>query len=57
MAAFVESASDKSQRDIILTKLVDSVSNFGCSGIITGDDDSNSKITIENLTGALNTLK
>lgn len=40
MSAFVESALSPDQRDAILAHLVDSVSEFGDSGLITQDDES-----------------
>lgn len=49
--AFVEAASTPEQRDMILSKLVDSVCSFGNSGIITQDDQSTSpSLTIDNIT-------
>jgi hypothetical protein len=57
MAAFVESANEKNQCDIILTKLIDSVAEFGNSGLISGDDENTSKVTIDNLSSSLGALK
>jgi hypothetical protein len=57
MSAFAESASSKEQRDRILTQLVDSVANFGNSGMIKDSDDGNSKLTIDNITSTLGKLK
>ena len=47
MAAFAESATTKEQRDLILSRLVDSVATFGSSGMLGNDEDGNSKITID----------
>jgi hypothetical protein len=57
MSAFAESASTKEQRDKILTQLVESVSNFGNSGIINKENDSNSNFTIETITNGVDALK
>ena len=57
MAAFAESATSKEQRDLILSRLVDSVATFGNSGMISNDDDGNSKITIDNITRTLSAFK
>jgi len=57
MAAFSESAMNKDQRDIILSKLVESVANFGNSGMINKDEDGNSKVTIDNITRTLSAIK
>jgi hypothetical protein len=57
MASFAESATNRDQRDLILSRLIDSVSNFGNSGMVGNDDDSNPKITIDNITRTLSALK
>jgi hypothetical protein len=57
MSAFAESAMNKDQRDIILLKLVESVADFGNSGMIGKDDDNNSKVSIENITRTISALK
>jgi hypothetical protein len=57
MASFVESANNKDHRDIILTKLIESVMEFGSSGMINNDDEKNSKISIDNLAGFINSIK
>jgi len=48
---FVESARTDAQRDVILSKLIETVSEFGSSGLIGGSDDipSVAKIIIENI--------
>lgn len=56
-AAFAESATSKEQRDRILTQLVDSVANFGNSGMIKDSDDGNSKLTIDNITSTISKMK
>ena len=57
MASFAESATSKEQRDLILSRLIDSVSTFGNSGMVNNDEDNNSKITIDNITRTLSALK
>lgn len=57
MASFAESASNKEQRDLILSRLIDSVATFGNSGMIGSDDEGNSKITIDNITRTLSAIK
>lgn len=57
MASFAESAMNKEQRDIILSRLVDSVATFGNSGMLGNEDDSGSKITIDNITRTLGAIK
>lgn len=57
MASFAESATNKEQRDIILSKLVESVANFGNSGLIEKNEENNSKITIDNISRTLSALK
>jgi len=57
MSAFAESASNKDQRDLILSKLVESVANFGNSGMIENGEDSGSKLTIDNITRTLSAIK
>lgn len=57
MAAFAESATNKDQRDIILSKLIESVANFGNSGMIDRDEDNNSKVSIDNITRTISALK
>jgi rubrerythrin len=56
-AAFSESATSKEQRDRILTQLVDSVANFGNSGMIKDSDDGSSKLTIDNITSTISKMK
>ena len=53
MAAFVESATTPEQRDLILTTLVSSISTFGQSGIIDGQEDGTSKITVDTITRSI----
>ena len=55
MAAFVESASTKEQRDLILAHLVDAIASFGSSGLLTKSDDSvnPSKMTIDTINRTL----
>lgn len=55
MASFAESAMNKEQRDLILSQLVESVSSFGNSGIISKGDDS-SKISIDSISKTVSTL-
>lgn len=57
MASFAESATNQEQRDIILSRLVDSVATFGNSGMIGNDEDGSSKITIDNITRTLSALR
>lgn len=57
MASFGESVISDDQRDLILSKMIDSVVAFGNSGIISNDEDGNSKIIIDNITRTLNTIK
>ena len=42
VASFVESAVDKSQRDLILSKLADAIVNFGDSGLVQNERDDHS---------------
>lgn len=57
IASFAESATNKEQRDLILSRLVDSISIFGNSGMIGGDEEGTSKITIDNINRTLTALK
>lgn len=57
MSAFAESATNKDQRDIILSKLVESVAEFGNSGMLSNDDDNNSKVSIDNITRTISAIK
>lgn len=56
VSAFVESANSEEHKDLILSKLVESMTDFGNSGIIGKDDDSPSKISIENFSRTLSSL-
>lgn len=51
MSSFVDSAITPEQRDIILTHLVESIANFGNSGLVHGEDDNinASKFVVDNL--------
>ncbi len=51
IGSFVESAVTPEQRDLILTHLVESIANFGNSGLVHGDDDNinASKFVVDNL--------
>ena len=42
VASFVESAADKSQRDLILSKLADAIVNYGDSGLVQHERDDHS---------------
>jgi len=55
MAAFVESAVTREQRDLILSQLVDAVVAFGTSGLLQKEDDSihSPKMTIDTITRTL----
>jgi hypothetical protein len=57
MASFAESAMNNDQRDVILSRLVDSIATFGISGMLGNEDDGGSKITIDNITRTLGALK
>lgn len=57
MAAFAQSATSQEHRDLILSRLVDSVASFGNSGMINNEEDGNSKLTIDNITRSLSALK
>ena len=52
MTAFVESAISDSQRDLILTHLVDAVATFGHSGLLQKEEDNiySPKMTIDTIT-------
>lgn len=52
LSSFVESASTPEQRDLILTHLIESIVNFGNSGLLTDSEDSISptKLTIDSIT-------
>lgn len=56
MAAFAESAMTNEQRDMILSQLVESVSNFGTSGMINKESDKGG-ISIDSITKTVSTLK
>ncbi|MBN4085131.1 hypothetical protein JYT89_02180 [Flavobacteriaceae bacterium AH-315-B10] len=56
MAAFAESAMTNEQRDIILSQLVESVSNFGTSGMISKESNSGG-ISIDSITKTVLPLK
>jgi len=56
MASFAESAMNSEQRDLILSQLVESVSNFGTSGMINKDSDK-SGISIDSITKTVSNLK
>ena len=56
MAAFAESAMTNEQRDLILSQLVESVSNFGTSGMINKDSDKGG-ISIDSITKTVSTMK
>lgn len=56
MASFAESAMNSDQRDLILSQLVESVSNFGTSGMI-GKDGDKSGISIDSITKTVSNLK
>lgn len=56
MASFAESAMNSDQRDLILSQLVESVSNFGTSGMISKDRDK-SGISIDSITKTVSNLK
>ena len=56
MAAFAESAMTNEQRDLILSQLVESVSNFGTSGMINKESDKGG-ISIDSITKTVSTLK
>lgn len=51
IGSFVESAVTPEQRDLILTHLVESIANFGNSGLVKGEDDSinATKFVVDNL--------
>ena len=55
MGAFVESASTPEQRDLILSQLVESVVQFGTSGLLQKEDDQlyRPKMTIDSITRTL----
>tara|TARA_B110000114_G_C14998678_1_gene359714 strand:+ start:33 stop:1040 length:1008 start_codon:yes stop_codon:yes gene_type:complete len=56
MAAFAESAMTNEQRDMILSQLVESVSNFGTSGMINKESDKGG-ISIDSITKTVSNLK
>lgn len=56
MAAFAESAMTNEQRDLILSQLVESVSNFGTSGMINKDSDKGG-VSIDSITKTVSNLK
>ena len=55
--AFVNSAATEEQRDSILSQLVDSVTQFGSSGLLQREDDnvSRPKMSIESMIKTLST--
>ena len=56
IAAFVESAVTPEQRDLILGHLVESVVNFGHSGLLDAESPGESltpKLTVDNITRSL----
>lgn len=55
MGSFVDSAATPEQRDMILSQLVESVVQFGSSGLINRDDDNmyRPKMTIDSITRTL----
>ena len=55
MGAFVESAATPEQRDLILSQLVESVVQFGNSGLLQKEDDHlyRPKMTIDSITRTL----
>ncbi len=57
MGAFVESAATPEQRDLILSQLVDSVVQFGNSGLVQREDENiyRPKMTIDSITRTLST--
>ncbi len=57
MSSFAESATNKDQRDLILSKLVESVANFGNSGMIDNHDDSSSRLTVDNISRTVSAIK
>lgn len=56
MAAFAESAMTNEQRDLILSQLVESVSNFGSSGMINKESNRGG-ISIDSITKTVSTMK
>ncbi|MCP4760434.1 MAG: hypothetical protein GY870_01550 [archaeon] len=56
MAAFAESAMTNEQRDLILSQLVESVSNFGASGMISKESEKGG-ISIDSITKTVSNLK
>ena len=50
--SFVESAITPEQRDSILSKLVDSISDFGSTGLLSTEENNSSsqKMIIDNVT-------
>ncbi len=55
MSSFVESATSKEQRDIILAQLINAVSTFGTTGLVAGDDDN--KIVVDNISRTIETVR
>ena len=57
MGAFVESAVTPEQRDMILSQLVESIVQFGNSGLVQREDDNvyRPKMTIDSITRTLST--
>lgn len=47
--AFVSAASTADQKDLILSQLVDSVTQFGPSGLLSKEEDGQSKMPLESL--------
>ncbi len=57
LKAFVESGSTDEQRDIILIKILESLTNLGNTGLVETNSDSNQKMTFEYLTKYLSDNK
>ena len=57
MEAFVQSAVTPEQRDLILSQLVESIAQFGNSGLVQREDDNvyRPKMTIDSITRTLST--
>lgn len=55
---FIDSAQTEDQRDVILSKLVDTITHFGSSGLLQTDDDAihPSKMTIETINKSLSAI-
>ncbi len=57
LKAFVESGSTNEQRDLILIKILESLTNFGNTGLVEQSSESNQKMTFEYLTKYLSDNK